>query len=727
MVKVLAWGFALLNLAPLLWMVWSSLLGTSDIFQGKFLPTNYPNDVVFFEKTVGGRYVVGTLHGQVYLFEEENLQGNRRSLDLQAVTVNYVLSDSMLYAFSPDEGLLQIGISSMRIENRWGFDAFKKSFLNADFTPFRYVSNQTPEREFSRLGTLLDSVSLIENSEWTLSKMTGRTFPRDTSVMDSLNGILDSPQMLSRIIAVWQKKTDWVNPEIERLFKKRNRTPKENRELFRWCLAERIPTTLTMYRQIPWTPIWVDRVPASDHGASIANVGKFLCVGFWWESFPGVAIVDRENPEAPIRWITPQNGLPSSSVQRILRISENEVLVAHDQGLSLVNISKGKVTANYLFGESGLPFYNGRDLRFSVVSRSSMLFACGREIVFFDFRAGRAVKRLYGDFRLFQSDISLIRSEGNEIFFGLTSGIVKMDLWDLLSESPRQKFFSVEGTATSLALDGEVALVGMPGGKISRLDLLSGQLLDSETLPSGGAYLHWRNYEDLWRTIPFGTFLFNSLIICLATVFICLVFGSLAGYGFSRISVHRHLVANAGLVWSQVVPNILLLIPVFIVASALQVYTPVQMLNTKWGIILMYSALFLPMATWILQNFFRAVPRQIEEAALIDGCTPLSAFFRVVVPSAFPGIVTTGIYVFILAWDELMVAWVFSMDLSTATIPVGMRLFFGQFGSRFDLMMAAATLSTLPVVLLFLFVQGRLLSGISGGRMPVRSTSKKSR
>lgn len=727
MVKVLAWGFALLNLAPLLWMVWSSLLGTSDIFQGKFLPTSYPNDVVFFEKTGSGHYVVGTLHGQVYQFEEENLHGNRRTLDLQAVTVNYVLSDSTLYAFSPDEGLLQIGISSMRIENRWGFDAFKKSFLNADFTPFRYVSNQTPEREYSRLGALLDSVSLIENSEWTLSKMTGRTFPRDTSVMDSLNVILDSPQTLSRIIAVWQKKTDWVNPEIARLFKKRNRTPKENRELFRWCLAERIPTTLTMYRQIPWTPIWVDRVPASDHGASIASVGKFLCVGFWWESFPGVAIVDRENPDAPIRWITPQNGLPSSSVQRILRISENEVLVAHDQGLSLVNISMGKVTANYLFGESGLPFYNGRDLRFSVVSRSSMLFACGREIVFFDFRAGRAVKRLYGDFRLFQSDISLIRSEGNAIFFGLTNGIVKMDLWDLLSESPRQEFFSVEGTATSLALDGDVALVGMPGGKISRLDLDSDRLLDSETLPSGGVYLHWRNYEDLWRTIPFGTFLFNSLIICLATVCICLVLGSLAGYGFSRISVRWHFVANAGLVWSQVVPNILLLIPVFIAASALQVYTPVQMLNTKWGIILMYSALFLPMATWILQNFFCAVPRQIEEAALIDGCTPLSAFFRVVVPSAFPGIVTTGIYVFILAWDELMVAWVFSMDLSTATIPVGMRLFFGQFGSRFDLMMAAATLSTLPVVLLFLLVQGRLLSGISGGRMPARSASKKSR
>ncbi|MDD7298088.1 carbohydrate ABC transporter permease, partial [Fibrobacter intestinalis] len=124
--------------------------------------------------------------------------------------------------------------------------------------------------------------------------------------------------------------------------------------------------------------------------------------------------------------------------------------------------------------------------------------------------------------------------------------------------------------------------------------------------------------------------------------------------------------------------------------------------------------LFLPMTAWILQNFFRSVPREIEEAAMMDGCTAFSAFFRVIVPSSLPGILATGIYVFILAWDELMFAWVFSMDTSSATIPVGLRLFFGQFGNRFDLMMAAATLSTLPVIVLFLIVQRKLLSGFAG-------------
>ena len=163
------------------------------------------------------------------------------------------------------------------------------------------------------------------------------------------------------------------------------------------------------------------------------------------------------------------------------------------------------------------------------------------------------------------------------------------------------------------------------------------------------------------------------------------------------------------------------------ILSYLQIHTPVHLLNSKLGIILLYSALFLPMAAWILFNVFRMQPREIEEAALMDGCTPFSAFFRVALPSALPGILTTGVYIFILSWDELMLAWVFSLDLSSATIPVGMRLFFGQFGSRFDLMMAAATLSTLPVLVLFLLMQRHLLRGFPGGRSVARGVLKKNR
>lgn len=726
MVKVLAWIFALLNVFPLLWMAWSSLLGASEIMQGKILPDPYPNDLVFFEKLSDGALVAGTLHGQVYRFEK-GLENSPKSLDLRTTTVGYARDSSSLYAFSSDGGLLSIDPLRLQKKRAWTFRDFKKSFERSDFTPFRFVPNQTPEKEFARLGAMLDSVPLVENSRWTLADVLGESFPRDSALIGSLNGILEKPKLLARVLSEWQGKTDWVNPAIGSLFKKRNRTAFENRELFRWCLAERVPSMLTIYRRISWTPIWVNRIPASDHGVSVTVAGKYLCVGMWWEPFPGIAIVEKDSPEKVIHWVTPQNGLPSSSVQRILRVSDREVLVAHDQGFSLVDIDAKKVLSNYPFGESGLPFYNGRDLRISVVNRSSVIFSCGREIVFFDFRAGQAVKRLYADSRLFPSDISAVKSFGGKVFFGISDGLVAMNLWDLLSEVKSQRDVSVGGTATSLFIDGENVLVGMQNGMLAKVQMKTEAVEERYTLPEGRMRFHFRNYEDLWRTIPFGRFLSNSLVICLSTVLICLLLGSLAGYGLARMSFRRRHVLNGGLVASQVIPNILFLIPAFLILSYLQIHTPIHLLNTKLGIILLYSALFLPMATWILFNMFRMQPREIEEAALMDGCTPLSAFFRVALPSALPGIFTTGVYIFILSWDELMLAWVFSFDLSSATIPVGMRLFFGQFGSRFDLMMAAATLSTFPVVILFLLMQRHLLRGFHGGRDVVRGVLKKNR
>ncbi len=727
MVKVLAWTFAILNLLPLLWMAWSSLLGASEVMQGKIFPEPYPNDLVFFERMPDGGLVAGTLHGQVYRFEDGSLDKAPNGLDLRATTVGYARDGSRLYAFSADKGLLSIDPLRLQKKRSWTFRDFRKSFERSDFTLFRFVANQTPENEFARLGAMLDTVPLVENSTRTLADVLGEPFPRDSAVVGALNGILETPDRLSRLLSEWQGKTDWVNPEIERLFRKRNRTALENRELFRWCLAERIPSMLTIFRRITWTPIWVNRVPASDHGVSVAVAGKYLCVGMWWEPFPGVAIVERENPEKVIHWVTVQSGLPSSSIQRILRVSDREILVAHDQGFSLVDIQERKVLSNYLFGESGLPFYNGRDLRLSVVNRSSVIFSCGREIVFFDFRAGQAVKRLYADSRLFPSDISTVKSLGGKVFFGISDGLVAMNLWDLLSEERAQKTVSIGGTATSLFIDGEEVLVGMLDGMLAKVQMQTETVEGRYTLPEGRMRLHFRNYEDLWRTIPFGRFLSNSFIVCLSTVLICLVLGSLAGYGLARMSFrHRHLL-NGGLVASQVIPNILFLVPAFLILSYLQIHTQIHLVNTKIGIILLYSALFLPVATWIILNMFRMLSREVEEAALIDGCTPLSAFFRVALPSALPGIFTTGVYIFILSWDELMLAWIFSIDLSSATIPVGMRLFFGQFGSRFDLMMAAATLSTLPVVVLFLLVQRHLLRGFSGGGNVVKGVLKNNR
>jgi multiple sugar transport system permease protein len=143
--------------------------------------------------------------------------------------------------------------------------------------------------------------------------------------------------------------------------------------------------------------------------------------------------------------------------------------------------------------------------------------------------------------------------------------------------------------------------------------------------------------------------------------------------------------------------------------------TGLRLVNTYTGIIFTYSAFFIPMSIWILRGFFSTIPKELEEAALIDGCTPLTAFFKVILPSAWPGVMATGIYVFLLAWDELMFAWVLSTDIQTATIPVGIRLYVGQFGNRFDLLMAASTVATLPAMVLFFIMQKQIVSGLTQG------------
>jgi multiple sugar transport system permease protein len=136
--------------------------------------------------------------------------------------------------------------------------------------------------------------------------------------------------------------------------------------------------------------------------------------------------------------------------------------------------------------------------------------------------------------------------------------------------------------------------------------------------------------------------------------------------------------------------------------------------GTYWGIIFVYSAFFLPFSVWILRSFFAAIPVALEEAATIDGCNAFQVFTRISLPLAVPGVIATGIFVFLVAWDELMFAWILT-NAKTMTVPVGIRLFVGNFQNRFDLMMAAATVATLPVMIIFFLLQRHIVSGLTAG------------
>jgi len=230
----------------------------------------------------------------------------------------------------------------------------------------------------------------------------------------------------------------------------------------------------------------------------------------------------------------------------------------------------------------------------------------------------------------------------------------------------------------------------------------------------GKIEVRWGNYVDMWKNINFGLYLRNSLIICGATMFFAMIFSTFAAYALSRFRFPGCDLFSNAILATQMIPAIMYLIPIYIMFVKITLVTGIPIKGTFWGIILIYSAFFIPFSIWILRGFFASIPNELEEAARIDGCSGFQVFWHIALPLAIPGIVATGIYIFLTAWDELMFAWVLT-NADTMTIPVGIRLFVGNYQNRFDLMMAAATVATLPVVVLFFLLQRHIVKGLTAG------------
>ncbi len=224
----------------------------------------------------------------------------------------------------------------------------------------------------------------------------------------------------------------------------------------------------------------------------------------------------------------------------------------------------------------------------------------------------------------------------------------------------------------------------------------------------------FENYIDMWRNINFGLYLRNSFIVCGLTMLIAMTLATLASYSLSRFKFPGKRVINDSILATQMVPGIMFLIPIYLMFVKFHNLTNIRLIGTFPGLIFVYSTFFVPFSVWILQGFFASIPYEIEEAALIDGCSRLQIFLKIVLPLAAPGITATGIYIFLTAWDELMFAWVLT-NADTMTIPVGIRLFVGNYQNRYDLMMAASTVATLPVIILFFAMQKHIIKGLTAG------------
>ena len=221
-------------------------------------------------------------------------------------------------------------------------------------------------------------------------------------------------------------------------------------------------------------------------------------------------------------------------------------------------------------------------------------------------------------------------------------------------------------------------------------------------------------FGSMWSSVDFGRYFRNSLIICTCAALVATAFAASAGYALARFRFRGRGTFGLALVGTQLIPGSVFLLPVFLGFIWLKQNTPVALLDTHLGLIFVYIAFFTPVAVFFMRSFFLAVPPELEEAAMVDGCTPFGAFWRVVLPNATPGLVATFVYAFLFAWDELLFAAALTQNRAE-TIPIGIRNFVGNYSEEYAQLMAAGVVSTIPVLVAFFATQRWLISGITAG------------
>jgi len=217
------------------------------------------------------------------------------------------------------------------------------------------------------------------------------------------------------------------------------------------------------------------------------------------------------------------------------------------------------------------------------------------------------------------------------------------------------------------------------------------------------------NYYKVLFESNIPRYFLNSVVISVGSTGLALILAIFASYGFARFDFKGKPLLQACVLIGQLLPTAAIIVPLFVTLRVL------GLVNTYWGLILVYMIITLPLSVWMLTSYFKAIPVELEEAAIIDGASRLGVLFRVTLPLSIPGIVAVIVYAFVTTWNEFIFALCFATDSSVKTLPIGLAEFSTEFNTDWGAVMAASVIMTLPIALLFLSMQRLFVGGLTAG------------
>lgn len=221
----------------------------------------------------------------------------------------------------------------------------------------------------------------------------------------------------------------------------------------------------------------------------------------------------------------------------------------------------------------------------------------------------------------------------------------------------------------------------------------------------------WESYRSLLQLTDYPSHFLNSLIVGFATVFITMVCSVLIAYAVTRLNFRGKTAIVVAMLFGYMFPPLMLAIPMF------SMFNAIGLTDSLWALIGAHLAIALPLGVWLLWGFFKTMPFELEEAAMVDGCTRLQAFFRVVLPLSLPGLLTVAIFSFLLSWGDYVFGLVLIMSDENKTLPVGLASMLGSNDLRWGDIMAGATLIVIPLLAMFMFLYRYFVSGLAQGAL----------